>query len=132
MRIDLNADLGEGFGPWKMGDDAAMLRIVTSANLACGGHAGDPETMYRALVEARDRGVAIGAHPGYAVPEETAPARACRREPAGTCRPDQRDPGADNNLWRRPGGKVVNRFDGRTGPSDRGRFECPNQKGIIV
>ena len=66
MRIDLNADLGEGFGPWQMGDDTAMLRIVTSANLACGGHAGDPETMYRALIEARDRGVTIGAHPGYA------------------------------------------------------------------
>ena len=40
--IDLNSDLGEGFGPWTMGDDAAMLDIVTSANIACGGHAGDP------------------------------------------------------------------------------------------
>lgn len=68
MRIDLNSDLGEGFGPWVMGDDAAMLDIVTSANVACGGHAGDPEVMYRTLVRARKRGVVVGAHPGYADP----------------------------------------------------------------
>ena len=66
MRIDLNSDLGEGFGPWAMGDDAAMLDIVTSANVACGGHASDPETMYRTLCLARERGVTVGAHPGYA------------------------------------------------------------------
>lgn len=66
MRIDLNSDLGEGFGHWPMGDDAAMLEIVTSANVACGGHASDPETMYRTLLLARDRGVIVGAHPGYA------------------------------------------------------------------
>ena len=66
MRIDLNSDLGEGFGPWDMGDDAAMLDIVTSANIACGGHASDPETMYRTLRLATERGVKIGAHPGYA------------------------------------------------------------------
>jgi 5-oxoprolinase (ATP-hydrolysing) subunit A len=65
-QIDLNADLGEGFGPWAMGDDAAMLALVTSANLACGGHASDPETMYAALRLAAARGVIIGAHPGYA------------------------------------------------------------------
>jgi 5-oxoprolinase (ATP-hydrolysing) subunit A len=64
-RIDLNSDLGEGFGPWAMGDDAKMLSIVTSANVACGGHASDPETMYRTLALARDNGVNIGAHPGY-------------------------------------------------------------------
>ncbi len=64
-RIDLNADLGEGYGPWAMGDDAAMLDIVTSANIACGGHASDPETMYRTLVMARDRGITVGAHPSY-------------------------------------------------------------------
>lgn len=63
--IDLNADLGEGFGPWTMGDDAAMLDIVTSANIACGGHAGDPETMYRTVTLAKDRGVVVGAHPSY-------------------------------------------------------------------
>lgn len=64
-RIDLNSDLGESFGPWSMGDDAAMLRIVTSANIACGGHASDPETMFQTLVSARENGVSIGAHPGY-------------------------------------------------------------------
>ena len=67
--VDLNADLGEGFGPWQMGDDAAMLALVTSASLACGGHAGDPETMFQALSEAKSRGVSIGAHPGYADPQ---------------------------------------------------------------
>ncbi len=64
MRIDLNSDLGEGFGPWAMGDDDAMLGIVTSANVACGAHAGDPEVMYRTLVTARERGVVVGAHRG--------------------------------------------------------------------
>jgi UPF0271 protein len=65
MRINLNADLGECFGPWKMGDDAAMLEIVASANIACGGHAGDPDVMRSTLRLARERGVSIGAHPGY-------------------------------------------------------------------
>lgn len=63
--IDLNADLGEGYGPWSMGDDASMLALVTSANVACGGHASDPETMFRTMMLARDRGVVIGAHPSY-------------------------------------------------------------------
>lgn len=66
MRIDLNADLGEGFGPWVMGDDTAMLDLVTSANVACGGHAGDPETMFDTLLAAAARGVSVGAHPGFA------------------------------------------------------------------
>ena len=63
--INLNADLGEGFGPWQMGDDAAMLDIVASANIACGGHAGDPEVMRRTVRLAQQRGVSIGAHPSY-------------------------------------------------------------------
>jgi UPF0271 protein len=63
--IDLNADLGEGFGAWRMGDDAALLRIVTSANVACGFHAGDPDTMTRCFMEARETGVAVGAHVSY-------------------------------------------------------------------
>ena len=63
--IDLNADLGEGYGPWKMGDDPAMLRLVSSANVACGGHASDPETMFETMVLARDHGVTVGAHPSY-------------------------------------------------------------------
>jgi 5-oxoprolinase (ATP-hydrolysing) subunit A len=65
-RIDLNSDLGESFGPWTMGDDDAMLAIVTSANVACGGHAGDPQTMHRTLRTAANHGVVVGAHPGYA------------------------------------------------------------------
>lgn len=63
--IDLNADLGEGYGPWSMGDDAAMLALVSSANVACGGHASDPETMFRTMRLARERGVVVGAHPSY-------------------------------------------------------------------
>lgn len=66
LSIDLNADLGEGYGPWAMGDDAEMLSLVTSANIACGAHASDPETMYRTLKLAAERGVVVGAHPGYA------------------------------------------------------------------
>ena len=65
QRIDLNADLGESYGPWQMGDDAAMLALVSSANVACGGHAGDPDTMAATLAAAKARGVTIGAHPGY-------------------------------------------------------------------
>ncbi|MEV6644667.1 5-oxoprolinase subunit PxpA [Amycolatopsis sp. NPDC051371] len=63
--MDLNSDLGEGFGAWKMGDDEAMLDIVTSANIACGFHAGDPSVMRRVCGMAAERGVAIGAHVGY-------------------------------------------------------------------
>jgi len=69
IRIDLNSDLGEGYGPWAMGDDAALLGIVSSANVACGGHAGDPDWMFRTLVQAKERGVVVGAHPGYADPQ---------------------------------------------------------------
>lgn len=65
MKIDLNSDMGEGFGPWPMGDDAAMLDIVTSANVACGFHAGDPQIMFRTAELARSKGVAVGAHPGF-------------------------------------------------------------------
>lgn len=65
MNVDLNADMGEGFGDWRMGDDAALLDVVTSANIACGAHAGDWDVMARTMTLARDRGVGIGAHPGY-------------------------------------------------------------------
>ena len=65
LTVDLNSDMGEGFGPWKMGDDAAMLDIVTSANIACGMHAGDPEVMATTFAKAREKGVSVGAHPGY-------------------------------------------------------------------
>ncbi|MBL8670427.1 MAG: LamB/YcsF family protein [Alphaproteobacteria bacterium] len=63
--IDLNSDLGESFGPWRMGSDEAMLSIVSSANIACGFHAGDPMTMRRTLELARKNGVGAGAHPGF-------------------------------------------------------------------
>lgn len=63
--IDLNSDLGEGFGAWTMGDDDALLSIVTSANIACGFHAGDPMIMRRTCAEAVERGVQIGAHVAY-------------------------------------------------------------------
>jgi UPF0271 protein len=65
VRIDLNADLGEGFGVWRLGDDEALLKLVTSANIACGFHAGDPTTMRRVCAAAVDRGVVIGAQVGY-------------------------------------------------------------------
>lgn len=65
MNIDINSDLGESFGAWKMGDDSAMLDIVSSANVACGFHAGDPAGILRTLKAATERGVAIGAHVGY-------------------------------------------------------------------
>ncbi len=64
-QIDLNSDLGEGYGPWSMGDDAAMLQIVTSANIACGGHASDPDHMVQTIQTAMANGVSLGAHPGY-------------------------------------------------------------------
>jgi len=64
MRIDLNANPGESFGPWALCDDAQMMSIVTSANIANGGDASDPDTMYRTLALARDNGPNLGAHPG--------------------------------------------------------------------
>ena len=63
--MDLNADLGEGFGRWTLGDDEALLDVVTSANVACGFHAGDPSIMQRVCVAAAERGVTIGAQVGY-------------------------------------------------------------------
>ncbi|NVM89101.1 UPF0271 protein [Variovorax sp. SG517] len=65
MNIDLNSDLGESLGAWRMGDDAAMLSLVSSANVACGFHAGDPAGILRTLRQAKERGVAIGAHVAY-------------------------------------------------------------------
>lgn len=63
--IDLNADLGEGFGQWRMGDDEAMLALVTSANVACGFHAGDPDIMARCFALAAELGVGVGAHVSF-------------------------------------------------------------------
>ncbi|MEU0490444.1 LamB/YcsF family protein [Nocardiopsis changdeensis] len=64
-RIDLNSDLGEGFGRWELGDDRALLSIVTSANVACGFHAGDPSVLRRTTADAAAENVAVGAHVGY-------------------------------------------------------------------
>jgi UPF0271 protein len=64
-RINLNADIGEGFGLYDIGDDEAIMEIVTSVNGACGMHAGDPTVMHRVVVAAAARGVSIGAHPGF-------------------------------------------------------------------
>lgn len=63
--IDLNSDMGESFGAWKMGDDDAMLGIVTSANVACGFHAGDPLVMHKTVTLAKKNGVDVGAHPSF-------------------------------------------------------------------
>ncbi|MFI6267561.1 LamB/YcsF family protein [Micromonospora zamorensis] len=63
--MDLNADLGEGFGIWRLGDDEALLGLITSANVACGFHGGDPSTMRRVCEGAARRGVAVGAQVGY-------------------------------------------------------------------
>lgn len=65
MDIDLNADIGEGYGPWRMGDDEALLQVLSSANVACGFHAGDPLIMERTVRIAGERGVDIGAHVGF-------------------------------------------------------------------
>jgi UPF0271 protein len=65
ITIDLNCDMGEGFGPWPMGNDAALMQHITSANIACGFHAGDPVIMRATVRLALQHGVAIGAHPGF-------------------------------------------------------------------
>jgi UPF0271 protein len=63
--IDLNCDIGEGFGAWNAGADAELMPLITSANIACGFHAGDPATICRTVDLAKQHGVAVGAHPGY-------------------------------------------------------------------
>ena len=65
MQLNLNADLGESFGAWKMGDDEALLAIVDSANIACGFHAGDPLVMRNTVRAARNSGTSLGAHPAF-------------------------------------------------------------------
>ncbi|WP_367342632.1 LamB/YcsF family protein [Limosilactobacillus sp.] len=65
LTVDLNSDLGESFGHYKIGNDANVLPLITSANVACGFHAGDPSVMAKTVAIAQDNGVAVGAHPGY-------------------------------------------------------------------
>ncbi len=64
-RIDLNADIGESYGPWRLADDNAIMDCVSSVNIACGGHAGDPDTIVATVTQAQSRGLGVGAHPGY-------------------------------------------------------------------
>jgi len=64
-QIDLNADVGESFGPWPMGDDERLIPLVSSVNIACGAHGGDPSTIARTVRLAIRHGAVIGAHPGY-------------------------------------------------------------------
>ena len=64
-KINLNADMGEGFGAYDIGDDDAILKIIRSASVACGFHAGDPIVMRRVVVRAKEEGVSVGAHPGF-------------------------------------------------------------------
>lgn len=65
LSVNLNADMGEGFGAYDIGDDNAILKIIRSANIACGFHAGDPLTMRRVIEQSKQEGVSIGAHPGF-------------------------------------------------------------------
>src|SRR5579859_4494113 len=64
-QVNLNADMGECFGAFKIGNDDALLDIIKSASIACGAHAGDPNTMHRVVTQAKQKGVSIGAHPGF-------------------------------------------------------------------
>jgi len=64
LRIDLNCDMGESFGVWKLGNDEGIMPYVSSANIACGFHGGDPATMRKTVAAALKHGVALGAHPG--------------------------------------------------------------------
>ena len=66
MTVDLNCDMGESFGAWPMGADAHVMPNISSANVACGAHAGDPTVMRRTIRLAKQHGVAVGAHPGFA------------------------------------------------------------------
>ena len=63
--IDLNSDMGESFGAYKLGGDEEIIKYVTTANVACGWHAGDPMVMDKVVKAAKERGVMVGAHPGY-------------------------------------------------------------------
>lgn len=65
MPVDLNADLGESYGAWRIGADAELLPLITSANVACGFHAGDPQVIAQTVALAKRHGVKVGAHPGY-------------------------------------------------------------------
>jgi 5-oxoprolinase (ATP-hydrolysing) subunit A len=65
LKVNLNADMAEGFGAYDIGNDSELLKVINSANIACGFHAGDPSVMHRVVLRAKEAGVSIGAHPGY-------------------------------------------------------------------
>lgn len=65
MQVDINCDMGEGYGRWSLGDDAAMMDVISSANVACGFHGGDPNIMVETARMAKQKGVSVGAHPGF-------------------------------------------------------------------
>ena len=65
MKVDINCDMGEGYGRWSLGDDEAMMEVITSANVACGFHGGDPNIMVATARMAKEKGVSVGAHPGF-------------------------------------------------------------------
>lgn len=65
LKVDLNCDMGESFGSYSMGNDAEIMKLITSANIACGFHAGDPDVMARTVSLAKEQGVVVGAHPGF-------------------------------------------------------------------
>ena len=106
MKIDLNADLGEGYGPWTMGEDEALLGLVSSANIACGFHAGDPVIMDRTVREAVRRGVDIGAHVSF--PDRQGFGRRVMQvDPAEMASMVVYQLGALAGLARRAGGRVT-------------------------
>jgi lactam utilization protein B len=84
--VDLNCDCGEGFGAYRIGDGAAMLDIVTSVNVACGFHAGDPEIMAQTFGAAKAKGIAIGAHPDSPISGGSAAADCHSRREKSSCR----------------------------------------------
>jgi len=84
MKLNLNADLGESFGPWPMGDDQNLLKIVNTANVACGFHAGDPLVMLDTIKTAHEQNTSLGAHPGF--PDLQGFGRRAMRMPAAELR----------------------------------------------
>jgi hypothetical protein len=103
--IDLNSDLGESYGAWRMGEDETMLGIVSSANVACGFHAGDPAGIWKTVKAAAEKGVSIGAHVSY--PDRVGFGRRDMDVTSGEliCRrhlPDRRAEGHGRSRWRTP------------------------------
>ena len=125
--IDLNSDLGESFGQWCMGDDAAMLDIVTSANVACGFHAGDPAGILRTLRAAAAKGVTIGAHVAY--PDLVGFGRRVR--PGGRARHPGEEPDAQPDGDDKNDDDETNFKNFHHGPVFSGGTLYPNPRGRV-